>query len=1056
MDIRHALTDAYLAGFFDHGALTRARHYLDAIEELEVVHETDSSLTATASVLGSAPVPYQVQFHAEVDAAADWVFASCTCPVARMCKHGAAVALALRSPAPVVTGSAWRQQLGRLTGDLEARARSTLTGQRLGLEVSRRPASRWSRGTAGDLSMRPVRPGARRGWARSGAEWSDIVGPVATSRFVPAQVDALRALHRGLVARHAYFVAGAASALEDYGDRLVPTLRSAVAQGVTLVPGAGIASVVVSEGPAVVVADLAEDEGELSLDVSVRVQGRRWRGGEVVPLGRPATSVAVFDDDDVVLAELSEPCQDALMDLVLDRRPVRAPREERDAFLRALAPVARSVAVESSDGSVEVPAPPRPRLSLTVAWTSSTSAELRWEWVYRDRRCDLTASDPLDGLRDPAAERSIVATLPDSLAPSGPGTVTASVSGGDALALALHDLPHLRTLPDIDVEEVGPPDFRESTDDPQITFVLAESPPDHTDWLDLEVRVSVDGEQVPLPDVLTALTREEEFLVLPSGTYVTLDRPEFARLHELVALAAQLRESEPGRLSVGASDLGVWSELADLGVVDERAAAWVDRAAALRDLTDLPRPDPPASLTTELRPYQRDGFWWLAFLHAHGLGGILADDMGLGKTLQVLALVEHVRSSGLDAPFLVVAPTSVVTSWRQQAVTHAPGLRVGVVRRRSDDVERVAATHDVVVTTYAMLRLEREQFTARRWSGLVLDEAQQVKNHLGKTYAAARAIDSDFRLAVTGTPFENRLMELWSLLSITAPGLYPTSRRFREVVAGPVEKDGDDGALRRLRTRIRPFVLRRTKDLVAADLPPKQEQVLEVELDARHRRIYDTHLAKERQKILGLVDDFDRNRVAIFSALTRLRQLALDPALVDPAHEHVGSAKTDLLAEHLLEITAEGHRSLVFSTFTSFLRRVRDRLTEEGVATVYLDGSTRDRDEVIAAFRRGEAPVFLISLKAGGTGLTLTEADYVFLLDPWWNPAAEAQAVDRAHRIGQDKRVLVYRLVATDTIEDKVTALKARKAELFAKVVDGGGATSTGITADDIRGLFEE
>ncbi|WP_416958444.1 DEAD/DEAH box helicase [Nocardioides sp. T5] len=746
------------------------------------------------------------------------------------------------------------------------------------------------------------------------------------------------------------------------------------------------------------------------------------------------------------------------MDLVLDRGGVVVPRDERDAFLEALAPLARSLVVESSDGSVEVPAPPRPRLSLTVTWQSSTSAALRWQWVYGDRRCDVDATDPLDGLRDPAVERSVLATLPDSLAPAAatPGTVPDSVSGGDALAFALHELPHLRTLPDLDVDERTPPDFRESTEDPEIAFVLADAQPDHTDWLDLEVRVSVDGEQVPLPDVLAALTHEEEFLVLPSGLYVTLDRPEFTRLHELVALAAQLRESQADRLSVGSHDVAVWAELADLGVVDERAAAWVERATALRAVTDLPRPDPPPGLTTELRPYQRDGFWWLAFLHDHGLGGILADDMGLGKTLQVLALVEHVRSSGLEAPFLVVAPTSVVTAWRQQAVTHAPGLRVGVVRRRTDDVARIAATHDVVVTTYAMLRLEREQFAARRWSGLVLDEAQQVKNHLGKTYAAVRSIDSDFRLAVTGTPFENRLMELWALLSITAPGLYPTSRRFRDVVVGPVEKDGDEASLRRFRTRIRPFVLRRTKDLVAADLPPKQEQVLEVDLEPRHRRIYDTHLAKERQKILGLVDDFDRNRMAIFSALTRLRQLALDPALVDPAHDRVGSAKTQLLAEHLVEITAEGHRSLVFSTFTSYLRRVRDRLTEEGVATVYLDGSTRDREEVIEAFRRGEAPVFLISLKAGGTGLTLTEADYVFLLDPWWNPAAEAQAVDRAHRIGQDKHVLVYRMVATDTIEEKVTALKARKAELFAKVVDGGGATSTGITADDIRGLFED
>ncbi len=427
MDIRHALTDDYLAGFFDPGALARARHYLDAVEDLEVVHETDSSLTATATVLGTAPLPYRVQLHAEVDVAADWIFSSCSCPVVRMCKHGAAVALTLRSPAPVVTGSAWRQQLGRLTGDIETRARSTLTGQRLGLELSRRPASRWSRGTAGELSMRPVRPGARRGWARSGAEWSDLIGPVATSRFVPAQVDALRSLHRGLMTRPSYLVVGAPSALEDFGDRLVPALREAIRHGVTLVPGAGIASVVVAPEPAVIVADLAEVDDELRLDVSVRLQGRRWRGDEVVPFGRPATSVGLFDGDDVVLAELSEPCHDAVMDLVLDRRGVAAPRDERDAFLRAVAPLVRSLGVESSDGSVEVPAPPRPRLSLTVAWQSSTSAELRWQWAYDDRRCDLDATDPLDGLRDPAAERAILATLPDSLTSSGAALV--SVSG---------------------------------------------------------------------------------------------------------------------------------------------------------------------------------------------------------------------------------------------------------------------------------------------------------------------------------------------------------------------------------------------------------------------------------------------------------------------------------------------------------------------------------------------------------------------------------------------------------------------------------------------------
>jgi SNF2 family DNA or RNA helicase len=303
---------------------------------------------------------------------------------------------------------------------------------------------------------------------------------------------------------------------------------------------------------------------------------------------------------------------------------------------------------------------------------------------------------------------------------------------------------------------------------------------------------------------------------------------------------------------------------------------------------------------------------------------------------------------------------------------------------------------------------------------------------------------------------ENRLMELWSLLSIVAPGLYPWPQRFQETVAIPVERLGDSDALERFRRRVRPFLLRRTKERVATDLPAKQEQVLEVALTPRHRRIYDTHLQRERQTILGLVDEFDRHRIAIFRSLTRLRQLSLDAALVDQQYDGIGSAKVDLLVDHLLELAAEGHRALVFSQFTSFLGRVRERLSREGIASSYLDGRTRRRGEVVDQFRRGDDPVFLISLKAGGVGLTLTEADYVFVLDPWWNPAVEAQAVDRTHRIGQTRPVNVYRLVATDTIEEKVMALKARKAALFSQVIDDDALMSAPLGADDVRELLAD
>ena len=413
-----------------------------------------------------------------------------------------------------------------------------------------------------------------------------------------------------------------------------------------------------------------------------------------------------------------------------------------------------------------------------------------------------------------------------------------------------------------------------------------------------------------------------------------------------------------------------------------------------------------------------------------------------------------------------MVPSSVVATWRSEAERFTPGLHLvavtGSAARRgwplADLLDRPAGTDpvDVVVTTYTLLRLEAADYAAVRWAGLVLDEAQAVKNHRSKTWAALRDVEADCRFAITGTPLENNLMELWSILSLTAPGMFPYAEAFRTTVAQPIEQQADPGALPALLRRIRPVVLRRTKELVAAELPPKQVQVVEVELSPQHRQLYDTHLARERQRLLKLLDDpegVERNRITILASLTRLRQLALDPALVDPVHDAVGSAKIDELLDRLTELAAEGHRALVFSQFTRFLGRVRARLDAAGIAYAYLDGRTRKRAEVVDGFRQGGAPVFLISLKAGGVGLNLTEADYVFVLDPWWNPAVEAQAIDRTHRIGQTRPVMVYRLVAADTVEQKVVELSARKAELFASVLDGEVALGTAITARDIAAL---
>ena len=1063
MDVLASLTDDFLEEHFSPEALERARGYLERIDGPPTLQQLSAgSVTATAFVYGSAPTAYHVQLHCEVArpsgrsraSTSGWVFSLCTCPVRNMCKHGAAVALAIRDGhVGEEQVPAWERQLGSLVEDLTRTAERETAPVPLALQVTLDERRIYSYRDDGPvIGIRPLRPGAKQAWIRTGADWSDVPGLTQSRSLLPEQSDAVGALHNALQRHHrGYHAAGSAPSLVQFGPHLPRLLRAAEAAGIALVPVAPLVEVTVREKPVGLVADVTSDGTVARLTLGLDVDGELWQGDRVRLLGRDRV-VALLHEGRLQVGEVDRDVPTAARRLI-EEGPLEVPATELDAFRERLSGLLRHVTVRSPDGSVEVPTPARPTLLLTVTWRSSTVADLTWEWRYDDRhRCGLDDRDLLDGLRDRRAEAVVRASVPGELL----GRRTAR--DGDALSLAIHDLPHLRDLPDVEVVEVQRPDFREATSAPQISFDVVdpgEGTDGATDWLDLAVTVEVEGERIPLPDVIAALTLGHEFLVLPSGLFVSTASPELDRLREVVAAAGELRERDGETIGVGTHDLGLWAQLAETGLVDAQAAAWVERAQALRDLVEIPRPEP-VGLSAELRSYQREGFWWLALLWEHGLGGILADDMGLGKTLQVLALVEHARRRRPDAgPFLVVAPTSVVTAWAHEAERHAPGLRVGICGRRTDDVAAVAAESDLVLTTYTVARLARESYAAVGWGGLVLDEAQQVKNHQSKTYAAVRSISAPFKLAVTGTPFENRLMELWALLSITVPGLYPWPRKFNELVARPVERSGDQAALARFRARIKPFLLRRTKELVARDLPPKQEQVLDVVLEPRHRKIYDTHLAKERQRILGLVEDFDRNRVAIFSALTRLRQLALDPALVDPVHDAVGSAKLDLLVDHLDEITAEGHRALVFSQFTTFLTRVRDRLTAERIPTTYLDGATRDRAAVIEQFRDGAAPVFLISLKAGGVGLTLTEADYVFVLDPWWNPAAEAQAVDRAHRIGQTRHVHVYRLVASDTIEEKVMELKGRKAELFAQVIDGDGTATQGIDADDIRGLLD-
>ncbi len=479
--------------------------------------------------------------------------------------------------------------------------------------------------------------------------------------------------------------------------------------------------------------------------------------------------------------------------------------------------------------------------------------------------------------------------------------------------------------------------------------------------------------------------------------------------------------------------------------LDQPPPPGLDRLAPLAETFEhLPEAKLPHDLTATLRPYQRIGVNWLSFLRSVGLGGILADDMGLGKTVEALCV--------FDKKTLVVCPTSVLPNWRSELARFRPSLRVNVYHGPARALDDGA---DVTLTTYAILRLDSEDLARRRFDVAVIDEAQAIKNPDSKVARAAYALDAEFRLAVTGTPVENRLDELWSLMHFANRGLLGGRREFEAEVARPVA-DGVAGAAQALRQRIRPFVLRRRKAEVAPELPPRSEATLKIVLDERERGIYDAVRAATQSDLVAALGSNGEGRLDVMralEALLRLRQAACHPALL-PGQKAASSSKIEALVEALVTAAEDGHKALVFSQWTSLLDLIEPVLRQIGLEFTRLDGATRDRAAVVESFQaEAGPPVMLISLKAGGTGLNLTAADHVFLCDPWWNPAVEDQAADRAHRIGQERPVMIYRLVAADTVEERILDLQARK-RAIGEAALGDAAAAAALTREDLLALL--
>jgi superfamily II DNA or RNA helicase len=1061
----------------------------------------------------------------------------CTCPVGWDCKHVAALTIFAAASAgsapgtmrsdrpPAPSGEAQRggrrgsAQHGGGSQAWEAPLRAMLpsaaapaAGTPLALELSIASQKGLPR-----LHARLMRPGARGGWINGSLSWGSLEPwSLRGQALREDHLDLARAFRATEMARTALssrYVYGYGSRertldLTDWeAGQLWDLIERANRIGMPILNAGREACPLPPPRTGELLLDVrAAEHGGATVKPTVRfaspIGAQRLEplmflgetGHGIVLRIRPADvdALAAGSPGSICLVRLARPAPPALRRMVLEDSTLAIPQGDLDRFATELAPGLRSVApVCCSDASIEIPEVSEPELTLRAEHGIGHLASVSWGWSYAvgDRRLEfeLAPSGGDAAVRDLEAERSILDTLGlDRIAsiqslplldPFGrPSANPTLLDGFQTARFVTEVLPALAELPALRIEVGGEvPQYRDASDSLQIGLATSEIAGER-DWFDLAVTITVEGREVPFASVFAALARGESRLLLEDGAHFSLESAELRSLRELIEEARSLGEgSSPGTVRISHYQAGLWQELLALGVVREQAERWRARVDRLLKLDSLEEHPPPAELRAELRPYQLEGFSWLASLWDLGLGGILADDMGLGKTVQALALICHAlgrrgadpaKPSGLPGPpagepaepFLVIAPTSVVPGWLAEAQRFAPSLRVramtDTLARARASIEEVTRDADVVLSTYALARLDAAHYQAVRWAGVILDEAQAVKNPNAKTHVAIRRLQAPFKLAITGTPMENNLGELWALLSITAPGLFPDPNAFAEQYAKPIERLGDHARLERLRRRIRPLVKRRTKELVAAELPPKQEQLLEVDLHPRHRRLYELRMQRERQRILGLLDDMDANRFTILAGITRLRQLSLHAGLFDEQHRGVPCAKIDALLEQLQDVIGGGHRALVFSQFTGFLALVRERLEAERIPHCYLDGTTTRRDRVLTDFKRGAAPVFLISLKAGGFGLNLAEADYCFLLDPWWNPAVEAQAIDRAHRIGQNRTVMVYRLIARRTIEEKVVALAQRKAALFRGVLDAGDLFAGEITAQDIRGLL--
>ncbi|MEY2409683.1 MAG: hypothetical protein QOF48_2353 [Verrucomicrobiota bacterium] len=754
--------------------------------------------------------------------------------------------------------------------------------------------------------------------------------------------------------------------------------------------------------------------------------------------------------------------------------PMRIPRYQVPIFMAQFWPQLAGTDVEANFGPEDFilePHPPRFLLELKGGLAQLT-ALLQCAYGTRILTPGVTSQD--EGLwlpepgsstrystRDVASERAALGRLQRAgfRAPDDRGRM--QMNGQDAvLNFFAREFPRLQREWEVTLEERLDRSTRENLERIAPRFQITSS---GVQWFDLGmVFESGGGEKFAAADIQRLLLGGRSHTRLKNGKFAVIDTGAVEEMQEVLldcspeqhAGGYRINNTQAGFLEATLRQRPEWTVQAP--------ADWRHRAAQQSGEAKLECP-PLGGLDEVLRPYQKDGVAWLRFLRENGFGGILADEMGLGKTLQVLALLQSGRGDSPASPALVVCPTSLVHNWVAEAKKFTPGLRV-LALHGAERHEQFAfiAQSDVVVTSYALIRRDAERYQEIEFDTMILDEAQHIKNRQTQNAQAVKSVRARHRLVLTGTPLENSVLDLWSIFDFLMPGYLGGAQDFRERYEGPIARDKNPEAQARLARRLRPFLLRRLKREVASDLPARLEQVSLCELTPDQRAVYRQLLEASRNQILDAVgaQGLARSRMLVLTTLLRLRQVCCDLRLLDLEAQQrqniAPSGKLELFNELMEEVLDGGHRALVFSQFTTMLSLLKDQLAADGIEFCYLDGSTTNRAEVVRRFQETPAiPVFLISLKAGGVGLNLTGADTVIHFDPWWNPAVEDQATDRAHRIGQTRVVTSYKLIARDTIEEKILLLQQRKREVIAATLGGDEAFTEALTWEEIQGLLE-